>query len=309
MKLRDLDLNLLVVLRELLAQGTASKAAESLEMSQPAVSNALNRLRTMLGDELFLRTSKGLKPTRFAENLRDPIAYALQIILDSVNTVPVFDPATSSRNFRIALTDVGETYFLPALMTLLSKAGPGITITSVRNTTVNLRDEMESGRIDLALGVVPEIEFGFFQRILFSTPYVCLFRKGHPCARTGLTRERFQSAEHIRVTAEGTAHASVEAMFERSRIKRNVKLEVPHFVAVGHILLSTDMIAVVPEAYAARTFEKAELATAPCPFDIPKLQINMLWHAQNHRDAGNQWLRQLIHEQFSQFDTARTTSA
>jgi DNA-binding transcriptional LysR family regulator len=299
MKLRDLDLNLLVVLRELLAQGTASKAAESLGMSQPAVSNALNRLRQMLGDDLFLRTSKGLKPTRFAENLSEPISYALQIILESVNTLPVFDPATSSRNFRVALADVGELYFLPALMALLSKAGPGITISSVRNTTVNLRDEMEGGRIDLAVGLLPEIEFGFFQRTLFTQRYVCLFRQGHPCAATGLTKEQFEAAEHIRVTAEGTAHAEVEAMFERSRIKRNVKLQVPHFVAVGHILLSTDMIAVVPEAYAARTFEMIKLATAPCPFDLPELKINLLWHAQNHRDAGNQWLRQLIFEQFA----------
>jgi DNA-binding transcriptional LysR family regulator len=309
MKLRDLDLNLLVVLSELLAQGTASKAAKSLGMSQPAVSNALNRLRKMLGDDLFLRTSKGLTPTRFAENLSEPIAYALQIILDSVNTAPVFDPATSSRNFRIALTDVGETYFLPALTTLLSKAGPGITITSVRHTMVNLRDEMESGRIDLALGVVPEIEFGFFQRTLFTTRYVCLFRQGHPCAATGLTKERFEAAEHIRITAEGTAHADIEATFERSRIKRKVKIEVPHFVAVAHILLSSDMIAVVPEAYAARTFELTKLATATCPFDLPELKINILWHAQNHRDSGNQWLRQLIHGQFSQLNRGGGTSA
>lgn len=302
MKLRDLDLNLLVVLHELLAQGSASKAAESLGMSQPAVSNSLNRLRKMLGDDLFLRTSKGLTPTRFAEDLNEPIAHALQVILDSVNTVSTFDPATSNRNFTVALTDVGEIYFLPALMQLLSKAGPGITISSVRNTNVNLRDEMESGRIDLAIGLLPDLDFGFFQRKLFSQQYVCLFRRGHPFEATGWTRKRFEAAEHIGVQAEGTGYAAIDAMLERAGIKRNVKLHVPNFVAVAHILQSTDMVAIVPAAYAKRTFGSENLSTAPCPVEIPAIGINILWHAQNHRDPGNQWLRQLVFEQFSESD-------
>lgn len=302
MKLRELDLNLLVVLRELLVHGTASKAAESLQMSQPAVSNALNRLRKTLGDELFTRTSRGLVPTRMAEDLREPLDCALQIIIDSLNRLPTFDPKASSRNFKIVLTDVGETYFLPALMTLLSRASPGVSITCMRNTTINLREEMEAGRVDLALGVVPEVEVGFFQRTLLTTRYVCLLRREHPFANPCLTLEQFLSADHINVTAEGTAHANVEAVLQRLRIRRNVKIDVPHFVAVGHILLATDMIAVVPEAYAARTFERAALTTASCPFEIPDLSVNLLWHAQNHNDAGNRWLRDLIHEQFSSFN-------
>ncbi|QBR03759.1 LysR family transcriptional regulator [Paraburkholderia pallida] len=299
MKLRELDLNLLLVLHELLAQGSASKAAESLGMSQPAVSNSLNRLRKMLGDDLFLRTSKGLTPTRFAEHLNEPIAHALRVILDSVNAVSIFDPATSNRNFNVALTDVGEIYFLPALMQLLSKAGAGITINSVRNTAVNLRDEMESGRIDLAIGLLPDLDFGFFQRKLFSQQYVCLFRRGHPFETLGCTREGFEAAEHVSVLAEGTGYSAIEAMLDRARVKRNVKLHVPNFVAVGYILQSTDMVAIVPAAYARRAFGTETLATAPCPIDIPEISINVLWHAQNHRDAGNQWLRQLIYEHFA----------
>lgn len=299
MKLRDVDLNLLVVLHEVLVKGNVSRAAESLDMSQPAVSNALNRLRSMLGDDLFLRTSKGIAPTRFAENMREPVAHALEMILDAVNTHSGFDPAVSKRDFRVALTDVGEIYFLPALLPLLSKAGPGITITSVRNTSVNLRDEMESGRIDLALGLLPDLNFGFFQRRLFSQRYVCLFRKAHPLAGKPLTLAGFQTAEHVSVTAEGTGHTAIEGMFERMGIARNVRLRVPHFVAVGHILNSTDLIAVAPEAYARRAFETANLASAPCPVELPGITINMLWHAQNHRDAGNQWLRQLVFEHFS----------
>lgn len=299
MKLRDVDLNLLAVLHEVLVKGNVSRAAESLDMSQPAVSNALNRLRNMLGDDLFLRTTKGIAPTRFAENMREPVAHALEMIVDALNTHSGFDPAISKRDFRVALTDVGEIYFLPALLPLLSTAGPGITITSVRNTSVNLRDEMESGQIDLALGLLPDLNFGFFQRRLFSQRYVCLFRKTHPLAGKPLTLAEFQAAEHVSVTAEGTGHTAIEGMFERMGIARNVRLRVPHFVAVGHILNSTDLIAVAPEAYARRAFEMANLASTSCPVELPEITINMLWHAQNHRDAGNQWLRQLVFEHFS----------
>jgi DNA-binding transcriptional LysR family regulator len=182
---------------------------------------------------------------------------------------------------------------------VLSGAGPGITITSVRNTAVNLRDEMEKGRVDLALGLLPDLNYGFFQRRLFSQRYVCLLRNSHPLAHKPLTLAEFEAAEHISVIAEGTGHEAIEATFERLGITRHIRLRVPHFVAVGHILNSTDLIAVAPEAYARRAFEMTQLVSAPCPVELPEITINMLWHAQNHRDPGNQWLRQLVFEQFS----------
>jgi DNA-binding transcriptional LysR family regulator len=305
MELRDLDLNLLVILHELTDKGSVSKAAKSLGMSQPAVSNALNRLRKALGDDLFLRTSRRITPTRYAENMKEPIAHALEMILGAVNTATVFDPVTTTRSFRVALTDVGEIYFLPTLMPLLSKAGPGITISSVRNTAVNLKDEMESGDIDLAMGLLPELNFGFFKRRLFSQRYLCLFRQSHPLAQTGVTLAAFEAAEHINVTAAGSGYAAIEAAFERARVRRNVKLQVPHFIAVGRILQATDMIAVVPEAYACHALESGGLASAPCPIELPAITINILWHAKNHRDAGNQWLRRLIFENFSELTMRR----
>ena len=299
MELHDIDLNLLVVFDELLRRRRVSAVAEVLGTSQPAISNALNRLRKLLGDELFIRTSKGMVPTPFAENLAEPIGYALGAIHSTLNTTSVFDPATSTRSFTVAMTDIGEIYFLPDLMRKLSEIAPGVTISTVRNYAVNLREEMESGRVDLAIGFLPDLKAGFFQRRLFRQRYVCIFRKGHPFARDGLSRTSFTRAEHVAIVAEGTGHGMVDEMIQRSGITRQLRLRVPHFVAVGHILQTTDMIAVVPEAYAVRTLKPFELEMAVCPVKIPDIAINIVWHGKNNKEPANRWLRQLLFETFS----------
>jgi DNA-binding transcriptional LysR family regulator len=299
MELKDIDLNLLVVFNELLRQRRVSSVADTLGISQPAISNALNRLRKVLGDELFLRTSKGMTPTPFAEGLAESIAYALGTIHDALNVQTGFDPASSTRAFTVAMTDIGEIYFLPSLMKRLAKVAPGVSISTVRNQADALRDEMERGNVDLAIGFLPDLKSGFFQRRLFRQKYVCLFRKGHPLAKTGMTMKAFLDSEHVSIVAEGTGHGMVDAAVQRAGIARNVHLRVPHFVAVGHILQTTDLVAVVPEAYAARTLAPFSLVSTPCPVKIPDIAINVLWHARNHREPGNQWLRQLVSEEFS----------
>lgn len=197
------------------------------------------------------------------------------------------------------MTDIGEIYFLPTLMRRLARDAPGVTVSTVRNHADTLRDEMEAGRVDLAIGFLPDLKSGFFQRRLFRQRYVCLFRKGHPLAKRGMTMEGFLEAEHVSIVAEGTGHGMVDATILRAGLPRRVSLHVPHFIALGHILQSTDLIAVVPQAYATRTLKPFGLDTAACPVKIPDITINVLWHARNHREPGNQWLRQLLFETFA----------
>ncbi|WP_321794861.1 LysR family transcriptional regulator [Caballeronia sp. J97] len=299
MELWDVDLNLLVVFNELLHRRRVSAVASALGISQPAVSNSLHRLRNLLGDELFLRTAKGMVPTPLAERLAEPIGYALGAIHSSLNEKSSFDPATSTRNFTVAMSDIGEIYFLPALMEILARIAPDVTISTVWNASVNLREEMESGNVDLAIGFVPDLKTGFFQRRLFKQRYVCLFRRGHPLVDGGLSLKAFRAAQHIVVVADGTGHSAVDEVIQRSGVERNVLLRVPHFVAVGHILQTTDLIAVVPAAYAERTLQPFGLEASPCPIKIPDIVINVLWHAKNHREPGNQWIRQMIFDSFS----------
>lgn len=299
MNLQDMDLNLLVVFNELCKHGRVSAVAQNLGISQPGVSNALGRLRKLLGDELFLRTSRGMVPTPYAEALAQPIADALAALHGTLNARASFDPARSERAFVIGVNDVGETYFLPRLMRALDDAAPGVTIRTVRTTSIDVKDEMERGLIDLAMGFLPGLKHGFFQRRLFRQPYVCIFREDHPLARTGVSARQFRAAEHVAIVSEGTGHGVVDQVIEQAGIRRRLRLTVPHFMAVGPVLQATDMIAVVPRRFADCACKPFGLATAPCPVKIPESVINVFWHARNHREPANQWLRQVVVEQFA----------
>jgi len=299
MELEEVDLNLLVVFKQLLAQRSVSRAAEALGLSQPAVSNSLARLRKLMGDELFLRTPAGMEPTPFAEQLAESVTYALGMIHSALNQRSSFEPAASDRAFVIGMTDIGEIYFLPKLMERLRRDAPGVTVSTVRNTAAHLRDDMEAGKVDLAIGLLPQLKAGFFQRRLFRQRYVCMFRKGHRLDKRKVSLAEFGAAEHLLVVSEGTGHGKVDEVLKRSGIERRISLTVPHFVAIGHILQATDMVATVPERLAERMVQPFGLAYVAHPATLPEVAINVFWHAKFHKAPANQWLRTLVFDLFS----------
>jgi DNA-binding transcriptional LysR family regulator len=299
MELKDVDLNLLLVFNKLLAERRVSKVAEGLGMTQSGVSNALKRMRTLLGDELFVRTARGMEPTPYALRLAEPIGYALSTIHDSLNETSHFEPRSSKQRFTIGMTDIGEMYFLPKLMAVLRAQAPGVTISTVRNTAVNLQDEMESGHVDLAIGLLPQLKSGYFQRRLFSQHYVCMFRSGHPLDKGSLSIDEFCGADHVVVVSAGTGHAIVDQTIERLGIVRKIALTVPHFVAVGHILSNSAMIATVPERYAMACEQPFGLKYVAHPLSLPEININVFWHAKFNKDPASRWLRGLIFDTFA----------
>lgn len=307
MELRDIDLNLLVVFHQLLRDRSVSVAADKLGLTQPGVSNCLKRLRLLLGDELFVRTSRGMEPTPHALHLAEPVAYALHAIQTALFRRETFDPLTSTRTFQLVVTDIGEMYFMPPLMEALLHRAPHIQISTLRPNASNLRDDMESGAVDLAVGLLPQLQAGFFQRRLFRHRYVCMFRRDHPVARSPMTLEQFLALEHVRVVAANTGHGEIDALMAAAGIRRRMRLAVPHFIAVGHILQSTDLIATVPARFAQRCVEPFGLATSPHPVALPEIAINMFWHARFNRDPASLWLRQLMVELFADDAPARIT--
>lgn len=298
-ELHQIDLNLLVVFDRLLAERRVSRAAETLGLTQPAVSNALARLRKLFGDELFLRTPAGMAPTPFAEQLAEPVGYALAAIHSGINQRSVFDPAQATRAMTIGMTDIGEITFLPTLVERLRRDAPGVTLSTVRNTAVNLKDELESGKVDLAIGLLPQLAAGFFQRRLFKQRYVCLFRRGHRLDKKKISLAEFRAAEHLVVVSAGTGHGQVDALLRRGGVERTVRLTVPHFVGVGHILQRTDLVATVPQRLAEHLVAPFGLAWLPHPARLPEISINVFWHAKYHRAPANQWLRTLVFELFA----------
>jgi DNA-binding transcriptional LysR family regulator len=299
MELKDVDLNLLLVFNKLLAERRVSKVAEGLGMTQPGVSNALKRMRLLLGDELFVRTARGMEPTPYALRLAEPIGSALSTVHDALNEVARFDPLTSTRRFTIGMTDIGEVYFLPRLMEVLRTQAPCVTVSTVRNTAVNLQDELEGGHVDLAIGLLPQLKSGYFQRRLFSQRYVCMFREGHPLDKKRMTTEEFSGADHVIVISSGTGHAIVDQAIERLGIERKIALTVPHFVAVGHILSNSSMIATVPERFAMACVKPFGLKYLRHPLSLPEININVFWHAKFNKDPSNKWLRSLIFDTFA----------
>jgi len=304
MNLAQLDLNLLLVFHHLLILKRVSAVADLLSMSQPAVSSALGRLRASLDDELFIRTQAGMAPTPYAIQLAEPVAVALDVLQQALNVRGAFEPSSSNRNFTIALTDVGEMYFLPVLVDALAKAAPAVTLQVVSVAQSTLKEDMSTGKIDLAMGLLPQLQAGFFQQSLFKQKYICLMRKKHPLALLpSMTASALFAAEHVRILATGTGHGRVDVALDKQKYKRKVRLTVPHYVALGDVLQHSNLIAMVPERFAQRIVKPFDLVMRDLPIKVEDSAIQQCWHGRLHRDPGHQWLRQLMRELFGDLTT------
>jgi DNA-binding transcriptional LysR family regulator len=299
MNLNRIDLNLLVVFHHLLLEKRVSRVAQLLAMSQPAVSSALGRLRSTLGDDLFVRTQHGMEPTPYALSLAQPVAVALSDLQEALTVRSAFRPETDARNFVIAMTDVGEMYFLPVLIDELNRSAPSVTLQIVSVTHPTFKEDMASGRIDIAMGLLPQLQAGFFQQGLFRQKYVCLLREKHPLAlKKNLSLAAFAKAAHVRIIAAGTGHGRVDVALEKQKLLRQFRLTVPHYVALGDVLQHSDLIATVPERFADRILQPYNLVKRNLPIAVDESAIHQFWHGRLHRDPGHQWLRGRISKLF-----------
>mgnify|MGYP003627855993 CR=1 FL=1 len=305
MKSSDLDLNLLPYFNELMRERKVAKVSESMGVSQPAVSNALKRLRLAFGDELFLRTTHGMEPTTLALQLAEPIAYALDTIKAAASQQVTFDPSSAERNFRLGLSDLGEAFFLPPLLERLSVQAPGVSITTVRNNLSTLKDDMENGRVEVSIGLSPQLQGSFFRQRLYRERYVCAFRKGHPLNEKKISVEDFLSFDHVVVSA-GNDHSEIDRLLERKGIKRTISVSVPHFGSVGHLLQTTNLIATLPSRMHDIIAPPFNLACADHPVDLSEVSVGIFWHGSLHRDPANQWFRRVIFELFSEVQSPNT---
>lgn len=307
-----MDLNLLRVFDVLMQERRVATASSRLGLSQPAVSNALSRLRKTLGDEILTRAPGGMEPTEFAKGLHATLGPALASIESSLRAKAAFDPATTVWRAQIAMTDIGEIVFLPSLIAHCAQHAPGLTLETLRDSQTKvsggasgMTTAMAEGRVDLAIGWLPDVADGLYQRKLFTQRYVCIARQGHPLLqgkKPKLTIEKFLQAEHVAVRAEGTGHTRAdEALqkFKHRQAQRKVRLQVPHFLSVPPIVANTDLIATVPERLAIECASPYQLQVLEHPVKMPAFELKMFWHRRVHTDPGNQWLRKLIAEFFS----------
>jgi DNA-binding transcriptional LysR family regulator len=295
-----LDLNLLAVFQEVYRERQISGAARRLGLTQSAVSNALSRLRRTFGDALFVRTAHGMQPTPFAEQVAGPLGAALAQVALALNQRSQFDPATSTRRFVLAMTDVGEVHFMPALIERCRALAPHVQLSSVRAGGLALKEELESGRVDLAIGPFDNISEALYQRLLFRQPYVSMFRKTHPLARGKVTLARFVAAEHLLVDATDSPYDRINQLLGQAGIGNTTRFRVPHFTAVPYIVSASELVVTVPQKLAERAGAPFGLKWIVPPLALPELQTKLFWHRRYQQDPGSQWLRTLVLEVFGE---------
>ncbi|HUJ86166.1 MAG TPA: LysR family transcriptional regulator [Burkholderiales bacterium] len=296
----DLDLNLLRVLDAVLRERSVTAAAARLGLTQPAVSNALARLRAAFGDALFVRSPSGMAPTPFARDLDDPVRQALALIESALADDGGFDPATSKRAFRFYMSDLGEISFLPRLVERVRERAPGIYLEALGLPLEEIDDGLASGALDIAVGFLPGLAAPVRRRRLFSDPYVCLMRSDHPRIGTRLTRKLFLQASHALASSTGSGHRVIEEALERHGLTRRIALRVPHFTVVPLVLARTDLLLTLPSQVARAYEADGRFKSLPVPLPIPPAEVAVHWHERFERDPGNRWLRELMIELFAQ---------
>lgn len=288
--LRAVDLNLLVVLDALLHERHLTRAAARLPMSQPAVSHALARLRTLLGDPLFHRTRGGLRPTPHAlaleAPLRDVLAQVRRLLAGAV-----FDPAASRRTFRLAMSDYGASVVLPPLVRRLRAEAPGIDLEISYTSRGGMIAGVADGQLDLALAVFGETPADIRRAVLFQEPFVCVMDAAGTAGP--LTLDAYLARPHVLVAAsQDQRSGEVDAALARLGRARRVALRLPHWTAAPAVVAGTDLVLTVAQRTVMPT--PPGLAVQPVPFPIAPLGFEMIWHERTDGDAGLRWLRESL---------------
>lgn len=291
--IRTLDLNLLKALDALIDEGSVTRAAQRLSLTQPAVSGMLTRLRDYFDDPLFVRAQRGMVPTARAIELAAPVK---QILTDiSVLLKPAaFEPMNAEMTCAIMATDYALQAVIVPLMSELKKRAPGIRIAVLPVDNERLFSLLERGQVDLALVTPTTTPGDLHGRALYNEEYVCMLRADHPLTRSAtLSLDSFCEQEHILVSSEGGFWGATDEALAKMGRTRRVGMSVNSFLVLPEILRRTDMIAVVPRRLTAR---QEGLALMAPPLDVPGFTKSMAWHERNHRDPAHQWIRALCIE-------------
>ncbi|MBL8379861.1 MAG: LysR family transcriptional regulator [Burkholderiales bacterium] len=292
--LESLDFRLLSLFDTVYEHRSFTLAAQRLAMTQPAVSQAMARMRRWVGDPLFVRAVGGLMPTARADSLIVPVREVLDTFRARIARSAGFDAATSEREFVIAASDLGPLNFLPQLLKRFSAVAPHLRVRMLSLESGGVAVGLESAQADLAIGAFPRMPGGIFRQRLFEDTYLCLMRRDHPLARRKLSVADYIAAEHALVVTGGTGHA-FNSLVEQNIAARvpaaRIRVRLPHFTAAAFVVADSDLLLTLP-ARAAKRFARdlGLIAKAP-PLAFKRLEIAQYWHERSRHDAGHAWLR------------------
>jgi DNA-binding transcriptional LysR family regulator len=290
--LSGIDLNLLVVLDALLATSSVKAAAARLALSPSATSHALQRLRAVLDDPLFVRAGQALVATPRAERLRPRLAQLLEDVEHLLADAAEVDPGQLRRSFSVATNDYGERVLLAPLGQRLHALAPGVDLYSVRST--NVEADLRTGGHDLSIGVVRSTAPDLEVESLFEERFVCLFRAGHPAAKKKLTLDRYARLEHILVAPGGTPRGVVDRMLEQHGLARRVARTVATFAVAPRLVGDSDYVLTLAERLARPLAAELGLLVRPAPEPLTGFTMSMVWHRRTTEDAAHRWLRDQV---------------
>lgn len=292
--LAQLDLNLLRVFDAVARERHVTRAAQRLNLSQPAVSNALARLRAALGDELFLRRPGGVEPTAFAQALAVPVREALDRLAESLAATAPFDPATASRVFAVGVSEYAEAVLAPRLVARLAQEAPGCLLAFRHADRTNAEALLERGDAVLAVAVLPEPGALYTRTRLLPEGFLTLMRADHPLAEGALTLERFLSVPHLLHSPNGSRDGAMDWALEALGRRRRLGAVVAHLSAVPAILLGTDCVISLSARLAQRLAAAHGLVVREPPVAVSHTRLSLVFHRRFEADAGHAWLRRLI---------------
>jgi DNA-binding transcriptional LysR family regulator len=286
-----LDLNLIELLDSVWRTRNLTATGLALNLSQPAVSRGLARLRLTYGDPLFVRQQRGVTPTPLAEQLASSFASVLELVRATASS-STFAPTTDARQFQIAFSDIGERYFLPRLCAWLNQHAPNMTLNTVSPSQPELVEGLASSDIDLGVGFFPGLGKQVKEQRLIKGRYVYVARSGHPTIKGSLTTAQLRALPHVVGAPLGTQHATaVEKVLTSHGVRAAIALRVRSFLSIGPIVAGSDMVAVLPSSLAKLLQEHLNLQIIAPPVRFPAYDVNMVWHRRLHRDPANAWLR------------------
>jgi DNA-binding transcriptional LysR family regulator len=289
-----LNLNLLVALDALLEHGSVSAAAAHLGVSQSGLSHSLAELRTLLGDDLLVRSGDRMVATPRAEELREPLAVALRMLDRVVRGEAAFSPATSQRTFVVAMRDQFAAVMGPELLLRLRETAPSVALQVVPYDRGQIVERLASGAIDLAIGVDPPDAPGLKRRLLYRETFACLLRVGHP--RAVMSLREYASAEHIVTEAHEGYRGAVDEMLASEGLTRRVVVRVPYFLAAPILVAGTDLVLTVPARVADLYAGMLPLRRVDLPAALGGFEVHAIWHVRFDRDAAGRWLRKRVSE-------------
>ena len=302
--MKRFDLNLIYVFQVLYSVRNLTRASEILCITQPATSNALKRLRSLLGDPLFIRSKGGMEPTAKARAIANDLQKGLNILTTCIEDTHTFNPLTAERCFRFIISDIVEAMTLPTILHHAMKVAPNVAFEVYHCNRNEISQELAAGRADIAFDSIPPNDPHLKFKKLFSDRYVCIMNKSHPLAKSKLDLSNYISSDHVHAFSKMRSfeHADIDLALQKLNLQRRIEMRTQHHLTVPYIVAQTYLLGSVP-AKSADLFSKSPktniLKYRELPFEVPNIEIYFFWHDSADFDNANRWMRNSLIEYFN----------